>query len=116
MTTEENIMDEFIKFQNEIEINGIKLVGELSINIERFSKKIIKNPKAMMYGEPYFDCSESDYKTAVEIETYDIYKVPAYRARKLDKNTFYVYEDQNSEETFFKNKSSHFIGYGTHIL
>lgn len=104
-TYEVNLLKEVVKFQKEnfdlkqIEHtyihNGYTIIGEQTEYIDRAIKKLENSEQTTVYESPYFENSESDYETAIEIVTINTFVVPQYKYTKIDNNTIFVCRDTN---------------------
>jgi hypothetical protein len=121
-TYEANLLKEVVKFQKEnfdlkqIEHtyihNGYTIIGEQTEYIDRAIKKLENSEQTTVYERSYFEDSESDYETAIEIVTTEIYVVPKYKYTKIDNNTLFVCRDTN--KCYFKSSYQYDMkSYGT---
>jgi hypothetical protein len=104
-------------FYQKFDINGKEVIGQVSVpNIERGIKRMDKNPFLKL--PPYCSGYESDYLTAIEIETIYEYKIPIVQIFACNENKFFIGEniDKCFKTYTISDTKYDSRAYGTHYM
>lgn len=109
---EENI---FLNFDI---VNGQKVFGDFDYtHLDRALNRKIPGIEERLYSSPYFKYQESDYATAIEIETTICNAIPFVRINDCQ-NGFFCSRHSQSDETYFfiSNTKYDERAYGSHYM